>query len=51
MWNAGDCVTKIATEFKRDVDEVALFIIDQKRKGRIKDRPGGAYGRGISDDT
>jgi hypothetical protein len=51
MWNAGHCITKIAAEFKRDVDEVALLIIDRKRKGRIEDRPGGAYGRGLRDDT
>jgi hypothetical protein len=49
MWNAGDCITKIATELKKDVDEVALLIIDQKRKGRINDRPGAAYGSRIVD--
>jgi hypothetical protein len=48
MWNAGDCITKIATELKKDVDEVTLLIIDQKRKGRIEDRLGGAYGRGMA---
>jgi hypothetical protein len=46
MWSAGNCVTLIAKELKKDVDEVALLIIDQKRKGRINDRPGGAYGKG-----
>lgn len=50
MWNAGDCITKVVEEFKKDVDEVALLIIDQKRNGRIEDRPGGAYGRVICDE-
>jgi hypothetical protein len=50
MWNAGDCITKISAELKRDVDEIALLIIDQKRKGRINDRAGGAYGRGVRDE-
>jgi hypothetical protein len=47
MWNAGDCITLIAEELRKDVDEVALLIIDQKRKGRIEDRPGGAFGKGM----
>lgn len=46
MWNSGDCITMMAEELKKDVDEIALLIIDQKRKGCIDDRPGGAYRKG-----
>jgi hypothetical protein len=48
MWNAGDCITRIAAELKKDVDEIVLLVIDQKRRGRIEERPGGAYGRGMA---
>jgi hypothetical protein len=51
MWNAGDCITEVAAELKKEVDEVALLVIDQKRKGRIEDRPGGAYGRGSDEEV
>jgi 16S rRNA C967 or C1407 C5-methylase (RsmB/RsmF family) len=47
MWNAGECITKVASELKKDVDEVALLVIDQKRKGAIEIRSSGAYGRGL----
>jgi hypothetical protein len=47
MWNEGYCITYIADAFDRDVDEVAILVIDRKSKGFIKDRPGGAYRKGM----
>jgi hypothetical protein len=43
MWKEGICITKIAKELKKDVDEVGLLVIHCKRQGVIENRPGGAY--------
>ncbi|WP_051620975.1 hypothetical protein [Paenibacillus sp. UNC451MF] len=45
MWNEGLSVWDMARSFERDIDEVTLLIMDLKRRGRIQDRPGGAWGR------
>jgi len=45
MWKKGLSVWDIARAFDRDPDEVALLIMDLVRKGQIKPRPRGAYGR------
>lgn len=47
MWHDGVDVEEIALYFDRDVDEVALLIIDRARRGRIERRAGGICGRGI----
>lgn len=44
MWKAGESVFVIAEELERDSDEIAVLVMDQARKGRIKQRPGGLYG-------
>jgi len=45
MWEEGLCIKDIARAFDRDVDEVAILVIDRKRKGKIHDRPGGVLGK------
>ena len=45
MWREGAPIWEIAERVERDVDEVALLIMDRVRKGQIKPRPRGAYGR------
>ncbi|EHQ63643.1 hypothetical protein PDENDC454_04229 [Paenibacillus dendritiformis C454] len=50
MWKEGFCVTDIARAFGRDVDEIGILVMDQKRKREIKDRPGGAWGRRMPDE-
>lgn len=49
MWSEGVSIWDIGKSFGRDPDEVALLIIDRKRKGFIGERPGGAWG-GKSDE-
>jgi hypothetical protein len=44
MWSEGLSVDDIAKAFKRPVDEVAILVLDQARKGDIQIRGGGAYG-------
>lgn len=44
FWRQGYDIAAIAKHFKRDMDEVAILIIDQKRLGFIKNRKGGAFG-------
>lgn len=43
MWKEGKTILQIADFFKRDPDEIGLLIIDQSRKGLIKNEkePGG----------
>lgn len=50
MWREGLCITDIARAFDRDPDDIGLLVMDQKRKGYIKDRPGGAWGRRMPDE-
>ncbi|MBN2910792.1 helix-turn-helix domain-containing protein [Polycladomyces sp. WAk] len=47
MWNAGFSIWDIANACMRDPDEVAILIMDRTRKGFIKPRPGGVYGRRV----
>lgn len=49
MWKEGLCIVDIAKAFRRDTDDVALLVMDQKRKGHITERPGGAWGRRMPD--
>ncbi|MED0675812.1 helix-turn-helix domain-containing protein [Aneurinibacillus thermoaerophilus] len=47
MWNMGIPVEYIASNFGREVDEVAILIFDLCRQGKIEPRPGGVFGRGV----
>lgn len=49
LWNMGWDLWDIAKLYNRDPDEVAILIIDRVRKGFIKKRPGGVYGRRVKD--
>lgn len=44
MWKVGESVFAIAEELERDPDEIAILVMDQARKGRIKQRPRGVFG-------
>lgn len=45
MWRKGFSIYEIAEYFQReDVDEVALLVMCQMRKGRIRQRKGGLFG-------
>ncbi len=41
MWQAGVSAWKMTD---RDIDELVILIIDLRRRGIIKDRPGGLWG-------
>jgi len=43
-WREGVSLDEMAERLNRDVDEVAILVIDQKRKRKIKNRPGGLWG-------
>jgi len=45
LWTDGAPIWEIAEQVGRDVDEVAILIMDRVRQGFIKPRPRGAYGR------
>ncbi|MDQ0876784.1 hypothetical protein QFZ77_005443 [Paenibacillus sp. V4I3] len=45
MWNEGLSIEDIAKSFDRDADEIALLIMDRARRGLIKNRPNGVFGR------
>jgi hypothetical protein len=49
MWNMGIPITFIADNFERDIDEVALLIMDRVRAGIIQPRKGGVFGRAYHD--
>ncbi len=44
LWREGHAVPDMAKYFKRKEEEVALLVIDQSRKGFIKQRRGGLLG-------
>jgi hypothetical protein len=46
MWQTGVPVDYIAKTFKRDADEVALLLMDLRRKKDIQKRKGGYFGKG-----
>jgi len=45
MWREGAPIWEIAEQVGRDVDEVAILIMDRVRKGFLKSRPGGVFGK------
>jgi hypothetical protein len=45
-WEAGVSAYDIAREHDRDPDEVAVLIMDLRRRRVIKNRPGGLWGKG-----
>jgi hypothetical protein len=44
LWIEGYEIAEIAEEVDRIIDEVALLIMDQARKGKLNARPGGVFG-------
>lgn len=46
MWNDGSHIEKISDKVNREVDEVALLIIDLHRNKEVDIRDNGVYGRG-----
>lgn len=47
MWKVGFPLHIIAQSFQRDFDETGFLIADRSRKGKIGNRPGGAFGMGM----
>ncbi|MNY77987.1 hypothetical protein D3C86_2180650 [compost metagenome] len=45
MWKKGYDIEVIAETLERDCDEVAILIIDRARKGKIKARETGVFGK------
>lgn len=45
-WEAGVSAYDMAREHNRDPDEVAVLIMDLRRRRVIKNRPGGLWGKG-----
>jgi hypothetical protein len=46
MWDEGVPLSVMAEKLNRDLDEVAILIMDRVRLGKIKSRPGGVFGSG-----
>lgn len=44
LWKQGKDIWEIASAFDRDPDEVALLVMDRRKKGAIRCRPNGVYG-------
>src|SRR5690606_7854551 len=44
MWGEGEPIWEIAERVERDVDEVAILIMDRVRKRFLRPRPGGVFG-------
>ena len=44
MWKDGFHISDISKTVKRDMDEVAILIMDRVKKGKIKKRAGGVLG-------
>jgi len=44
LWKEGKSLEEMAKELNWDMDEVAIAIIDRKRKGKIRNRKGGYNG-------
>lgn len=49
MWQEGMDIRDIAKAFDRDVDEVAILIMDRVRLGRLGPRKNGVFGRRMPD--
>lgn len=45
MWQGGLSIEDMAKSFDRDVDEVAVLIMDLAKQERIKERKNGVFGR------
>lgn len=46
-WKENVPLDEIAAELGRELYDVEELALDQSRKGRIKKRPGGAYGQAV----
>ena len=44
LWIEGYKISEIAEQVDRIIDEVAILIMDQARKGKLHPRPGGVFG-------
>lgn len=44
LWHEGYPIWDIADILKRDVDEVAILLIDRARRKKVKNRKNGAFG-------
>lgn len=44
MWRKGIPIERIAKELNRDPDDVLILIVDQGKRGHIKQRPEGLFG-------
>lgn len=43
LWNEGHTLSDIAKYLKRDIDEVAILLLDRARKGKVKSRESGIW--------
>lgn len=41
LWNSGNHIYEIAEEVQRETDEVAILLIDLRRKGKVRTRESG----------
>lgn len=48
MWREGYDIRVIARDVKRDIDEVALLVMDRARRKRIRLRKTGIFGVGCT---
>lgn len=49
-WKQGLSLYDIARALRRDPDEVAVIVIDRRRRGFIKNRPGGLHGNRMPEE-
>jgi len=45
LWEYGLSLKEIGKHLRRDLDEIAILLIDLGRQGKIKSREGGIYGQ------
>ncbi len=43
MWESGKSILKISEKTEREIDEVALLLMDLARKGKIRERKEGVF--------
>lgn len=44
LWQQGEAIDRIAKLVRRSVDEVAILVMDMRRRGLIEIRKGGVWG-------
>lgn len=45
LWEYGLSLKEMGKHLRRDLDEIAILLMDLGRKGKIKPREGGVYGQ------